>query len=163
MSRHNLLLTLLIHQYKEEQYYFKHDLYVSKQKKWLEEIRNEPFDSLPADRQTYYLDSWFWPPWKFNNIVGFAEIERETEWTVVGQLYLPKGRASRVMKKPLFLNFVSASAGFERGNLQSLQEAIINTAEQMKSIVEKHKWVLDFYPEMVKYTDFLAMIRERNI
>lgn len=162
MTKRIILLTLLIHRYTQDKYYRKHDLFVEKQKKWLEAIRQSPFDALPIDRQTYYLDSWFWPPWRFNNIVGFAEVEFETELTVIGHLYLPEGRASRAVKKPLYLNYACASADFERDNLQSLQKAIIETVEQLQSIVEERKWKLEFDEEYVHHTDFLAMIRVRE-
>jgi hypothetical protein len=162
MSRDNLLLTLLVHRYSREQYYHKHDLHVAKQKKWLEGIRKESFDSLPKDRQTYYLDQWFWPPWRFNNIAGFAEIEMETDWTVVGHLYLPEGRFMCVEKKSLLLNYACASAQFEQNNLSSLRQSIIEVAKQLQMIVAERKWRLEFDEEMVKYTDFLEIINERR-
>lgn len=162
MSKDNLLLTLLIHRYSREKYYQKHDLRVSKQKKWLEGIRQESFDDLPKDRQTQYLDQWFWPPWRFNNIVGFAEIELETEWTVIGHLYLPEGRYTCVEKKSLLLNYACASAQFEQNNLNSLRRAIVEVAEQMQSIVAERKWIIEFDEEMVEYTDFLKMINDRR-
>ena len=162
MSQDNLLLTLLVHRYSREQYYHKHDLHVEKQKKWLEGIRKESFDNLPKDRQTYYLDGWFWPPWRFNDIAGFAEIEMETEWTVIGHLYLPEGRFTRVEKKPILLNYACASAQFEQDNLNSLRQSIIEVAKQLQMIVAERKWLLEFREEMVKFTDFLEMMNERR-
>ncbi len=141
---------------------YKHDLYVAKQKKSVEGFRQEPFDALPEDKQTHYLDTWFWPPWRFNNIVGFAEIELETDLTVVGHLYLPEGRATKVAKKPLLLNFACASTSFEQDNLQSLREAVIDVVKKLKSILAERKWKLEFSQELVKHTDFLALVRERN-
>jgi hypothetical protein len=162
VSNDNLLLTLLIHRYPREKYYQKHDLDVAKQKKWLEGIRQESFDALPKDRQSQYLDQWFWLPWRFNDIVGFAEIELETDWTVIGHLYLPEGRYTPVKKKSLVLDYACASTQFEQNNLDSLRQAIIEVAEQMQSIVAKRKWNLEFDEEIVKYTDFLKMINERR-
>jgi hypothetical protein len=103
MSRRKVLLTLLIHRRTREKYYQEHNQHIAMQKAWLEEIRHEPFESMPKDRQTYYLDSWFWPPWRFNDIVGFAEIELETPTEIIGHLYMPE-RSTRVTKKPLLLN-----------------------------------------------------------
>ena len=122
MSQRNLLLTLVVHKNTEAQYYHKHDLFAARQKKQLEEIRKEPFESLLKDRQSFYLDTWFWPPWRFNDIAGFAEIELETAWTVSGHLYLPKGWAS--VKKPLYLNFACASASFEKDSLAGLRAGV---------------------------------------
>ena len=162
MNVRRVLLTLLIHQDTRYQYYHKHDLYVAEQKKRVEGFRQEPFDALSEEKQIHYLDTWFWPPWRFNNIVGFAEIELETDSTVVGHLYLPEGRATKVEKKPLLLNFACASASFEQDNLQSLREAIVAVTEQLKSILAERNWKLEFSEESVYHTDYLMMIRERN-
>ena len=161
MNRGNLLLTLLIHENTEEQYYQKHDLFVEKQKKIIEKIRHEPFDKLPIDRQEYYLDTWSWAPWRFNDIVGFAEIELETGWTIVGHLYLPEGRAARVRKKPLLLDYACVSCNFEENNLDSLREAIITIADDLQSYISDRKWQLEFHTEMVNHTDY-QMLKERK-
>lgn len=162
MSRANLLLTLLVHGNTEKQYYHKHDLFVEKQKKFIEKIRNEPFASFPKDRQEYYLDSWSWPPWRFNDIVGYAEIELETEWTIIGHLYLPEGRATKVTKKPLLLDYACVSCNFEEGNLDSIRKAIITLAEDLQENIADRKWHLEFYPEMVNYTDFFQLLKDRK-
>ena len=163
MSRENLLLTLLIHENTENQYYRKHDLFVEKQKKSVEKIRHKPFDELSRDRQEYYLDTWFWESWRFNNIVGFAEIEMETGWTIVGHLYLPRGRATRVRKKPLLLNYACVSFSFEENNLDSLREAIITLADDLQSYISDRKCYLEFHPEIVKHTDFYQMLKRTQM
>ncbi len=160
MSKRRILLTLLIHRRTRDKYYREHESYVVKQKAWLEGIRQEPFDSMPLDRQTYYVDTWFWPPWRFNDIVGFAEIELETSTELIGHLYLPEGRITRTTKKPLFLNFACASTQFEKDNLQSLRMAILEIAQQLKSIVKERKWILEVRQELINHVDFLAMIKE---
>jgi hypothetical protein len=160
MSNRRVLLTLLIHRRTREKYYREHDLYVAKQKLWLEEIRQEPFDSMPQDRQTHYLDTWFWPPWRFNDIVGFAEIELETSAELIGHLYLPEGRVTRATKKPLFLHYACASAQFEEDNLQSLRVAIFELTQQLKSIVKEREWIVEIKEELINHTDFLAMIKD---
>ncbi len=162
MSNDNLLLTLLVHRYSRDQYYHKHKSYVAKQKKWLERLRGEAFDDLPKNRQTYYLDQWFWPNWRFNNIVGFAEIKLETDWMIVGHLYLPEGRYTRVEKKALLLNYACASAKFEQNNLNSLRQSIVDVAKQMRFIVAKRKWTLEFKEEIVECTDFLKLIDKQR-
>jgi hypothetical protein len=160
MSNHRVLLTLFIHCRTREKYYHEHDLYVAKQKLWLEEIRQEPFGSMPQDRQTHYLDTWFWPPWRFNDIVGFAEIELETSTELIGHLYLPEGRVTRATKKPLFLHYACASAQFEEDDLQSLRMALFEITQQLKSIVKERRWILEIKDELINHTDFLAMIKD---
>ena len=160
MSKRKVLLTLLIHRRTSERYYQEHGLYVAKPKALIQEIRQEPFDTMPEERQTYYLDTWFWPPWRFNDIVWFAEIELETSTEVIGHLYLPQGRVSRATKKALFLNYACTSSHFEKDDLQSLQHAILDTAKQLQSIVKARNWKLETNRAMINHTDFLAMIKE---
>ena len=162
MNKRNLLLTLHIHRRTQEKYHREHELFVDKQKKGLESIRQEPFEALPQDRQTYYLDLWFWPPWRFNDIVGFAEIELETPWTVIGHLYLPEGQATRVTKKSLLLNYACASANCEPDDLHSLQLAIVDVAEQLQVILSKRKWRLEFDGTFVEHIDFLTILKVRE-
>ena len=149
MSKRRVLLTLLILRRTRDRYYREHDLYVVKQKAWLEGIRQEAFDSMPQARQTYYLATWFWPPWRFNDIVGFAEIELETSTELIGHLYLPEGRVARATKKPLFLNYACASAQFEEDDLESLRKAVFEVAHQLRSIVKERKWILEIEKELV--------------
>ena len=162
MSKRKVLLTLLIHRRTKEEYYQEHDLHIAKQKAWLKDIRREPFDSMPEDKRTHYLDSWFWPPWRFNDIVGFAELELETPTDIIGHLYLPKGRITKVTKKPLLLNYACASVHFENDDLQSLQDAIFEVIEQLNSLVRKRKWILEINQEVIEHTDFLAMTEEMD-
>jgi len=162
MNRENFLLTLLIHENTENQYDHKYDLIVEKQKKIVEKIRHEPFDKPPKDRREYYFDTWFWAPWHFNGIVGFAEIELETGRTIVGHLFLPEGRATRVRKKHLLLDYSCVSCNFEENNLNSLRKAIITLANDLQSYISDRKWYLEFHPEMVKHTDFYQMLKERK-
>lgn len=162
MIKANLLLTLLVHGNTEKQYYQKHDLFVEKQKKIIEKIRNEPFDLLPKDRQEYYLDTWFWAPWRFNDIVGYAEIELETEWTIIGSLYLSEGRTTKVSKKPLLLDYACVSCDFEQNDLSSLRKAIFTLADDLQAYISDRKWQLEFYPEMVNHMDFFQMLKERK-
>jgi hypothetical protein len=162
MSNRRVLLTLLVHRRTREKYYREHDLHVAKQKLWLEEILKQPFDAMPHDRQTHYLDRWFWPPWRFSDIVGFAEIELETPTELIGHLYLPEGRATKATKKPLFLRYACASSRFEENDLDSLRTAILEVAQQLKSIVTERRWVLEIKQEIINHTDFLSIIKDMD-
>jgi len=137
-------------------------IYLSKTKEIVEKIRREPFDKLPKDRREYYFGAWFWAPWRFNDIVGFAEMELETGRTIVGHLFLPEGRATRVRKKPLLLDYSCVSCNFEENNLNSLRKAIITLAKDLQLYISDQKWYLEFHPEMVKHTDFYQMLKERK-
>lgn len=159
MSKRKVLLTLLIHRRTREKYQEAHERHVASQKAWLEEIRQEAFETLPEDRQMHYLDSWFWPPWRFNDIVGFAEIELENSTTIIAHLYMPD-RTTRVTKKPFLLNYACASAQFDESNLESLRNAIFDIIVQLKLLIKDRKWVLEINEELINHVDFLAMIKE---
>jgi len=152
------LLTLLIHRRTREQYKRDHDKFVAKQKRLLEALRGQPFDALPHERQVDYLDRWFWPPWRFNDLAGFAEIELETPWTVIGHMDLPEGRVAAATKKPLLLDYACTTANCEENDERSLRTAIIDVAKQLQQQLSKRKWRLEFDSAMLEYTDFLSTV-----
>jgi hypothetical protein len=160
MIKTNLLLTLFIHRFSRETYYQKFDDWVGKQKALVESAWNEPFSNLPEERQLYFRNQWFWAPWRYNNLVGFAEIVMETDWTIIASLYLKRGRYS--FNKPFLLDydFACASENFEPGNLKSLQEAIKDISKQIEEIIKPKRWVLEFDDAIVNNTDFFKMIEE---
>jgi len=162
MSHTNLLLTLFIHRYSREHYYKKFDEWVEKQKAFIESIWKEPFTNLPEERQSYYRNQWFWAPWRYNNLVGFAEIVLENDWTIISNLYLKRGRYS--YKKPFLLeyDYACASAEFEPGDIESLREAIFDIAKQIEVIIKPKKWKLEFDEAVVSQTNFFAILEERK-
>ena len=162
MSYTNLLLTLFIHQYSRENYYKKYDEWVDKQKAFIESIWKDSFSTLPEERQLYYRNLWFWVPWRYNNLVGFAEIVLETEWTIIASLFLKRGRYS--IKKPFLLDYdyACASENFEPGNLKSLQEAIIDISKRIEEIIKPKRWVLEFDEAVVNNTNFIKILEERK-
>jgi len=89
-------------------------------------------------------------------------MELETGRTIVGHLFLPEGRATRVRKKPLLLDYSCVSCNFEENNLNSLRKAIITLAKDLQLYISDRKWYLEFHPEMVKHTDFYQMLKERK-
>jgi len=160
MYKENLLLTLLIHQHSQENYYKKHSEYVEKQKKIIEQIWKIPFTDINEERRIYYLSGWFWAPWRYNNIAGFGEIIKETDWTLIGNLYLPKGRYSP--KKGYYLNYACASCDFEDRNIDSLRKAIIEISKQFKQIIKPKRWILEVDETIINHTDFFALLEERQ-
>lgn len=159
MSKRKVLLTLLIHRRTREKYQDEHEQYIESQKVWLEEIHQESFESLPEDRQIHYLNSWSRPPWRFNDIVGFAEVELENSTSMIAHLYVPD-RTTRVTKKPFLLNYACASAHFDENNLKSLRSAIFDIIAQLELLIKDRKWVLEVNSELINHVDFLAMIEE---
>ncbi len=159
MNNQTLLLTLLIHRRTKEKYYKDHDQYVEKQKDLLEKSWHEPFTALADERKAYFLDLWFWSPWRFNDIVGYAEIEMETPWSIIGHLYIQEGRIST--RKPFMLNYACASAECEPGDLHSLREAIVEVVHDLQCILGKNRKI-EFDRSIVDHTDYISLLKARN-
>ena len=70
----------------------------------------------------------------------------------------PKCSPARTTCKPLDVNSACASAEFEPGNLSNLRDAIFDIVDHLRAFIQERKWVLEFHPDMVNYTDFLALI-----
>lgn len=80
------LITLLIHHYSYEKYYQRHDEYVEKENK----KSGVPFEQLSEISRKRREDLWWWPPWKFNDIVGFIEIGMDIGDYLTADIYLKR-------------------------------------------------------------------------
>ena len=70
-----VLLTLPIHRRSFAEYYQDHDQEVRARREELErEWGGQPFDELPVHIRIAWKDRWYWPPWYFNDIVGYLKI-----------------------------------------------------------------------------------------
>jgi len=70
-----VLLALPIHRRSFAAYYQAHDRDVQAHRTELErEWGGQPFDELPAHIRLAWKDRFYWPPWFFNDIVGFLKI-----------------------------------------------------------------------------------------
>ena len=70
-----VLLALPIHRRSFAAYYQAHDREVQAHRTELErEWGGQPFDELPAHIRLAWKDRFYWPPWFFNDIVGFLKI-----------------------------------------------------------------------------------------
>jgi hypothetical protein len=94
------LLVFPIHHYSYEKYYERHNEYIEKEKIRLGKFGNYSFDRLSDDTKRMWEMMWWWPPWKFNDIVGFIEIGMDigdclTADIFLQRKYLPKQHPSR--------------------------------------------------------------------
>jgi hypothetical protein len=70
-----VLLALPIHQRSFAAYYEAHDREVGARQGEVErEWGGVPFEQLPAHIRLGWKDRWYWPPWFFNDIVGYLKI-----------------------------------------------------------------------------------------
>ena len=82
------LITLFVHRRSYKKYYKEHDNWVIKQKPGVEKSWNKPFDKLSREIQMQWEETWFWPPWKFNDIVGFLDIGMDIGNCLTADLYI---------------------------------------------------------------------------
>lgn len=79
---------LPIHHYSYKEYRQRNDEYVEKRKIDFSRYSPQPFDQLSKDAQTSMEYSWLWPPWKYNDIVGFLEIGVDIGNELTADIYL---------------------------------------------------------------------------
>ena len=84
------LITLPIHHYSYEIYRERHNAYVEKEKKSEERYWGVPFEQLSEETKRTWENLWWWPPWKYNDIVGFLEIGMDIGDHMTADIYLIK-------------------------------------------------------------------------
>lgn len=84
------ILTLPVHKRSSERYYRDHDRWVEKQRPKLEEEWHRPFDDIPPHIRIHWKDRWYWPPWYFNDVLGFVRLGTGAELELAGDVYLKR-------------------------------------------------------------------------
>lgn len=85
------LLVLPIHRRPLADYHASHDAQARELKAGIEREWQTPFDELPAHVQLHWKDQWYWPPWFFNDAVGFLKIGSTGDSTLAGDVFLCRG------------------------------------------------------------------------
>jgi hypothetical protein len=86
-----VLLALPVHRRSFADYYHAHDQEVAARREEVErEWGGQPFDQLPAHIRLYWKDQWYWPPWFFNDTVGFVKIGSDGESSLLADVYLER-------------------------------------------------------------------------
>jgi len=84
------ILTLPVHKRSSEKYYRDHDRWVEHQKPGLEKEWRRSFEEIPAHIRIHWKDRWYWPPWYFNDVVGFLRIGTGEDGPLAGDVYLKR-------------------------------------------------------------------------
>jgi hypothetical protein len=85
-----VLLTLPVHQRSFAAYYEEHDREVRAHREQLErEWGGQAFDDLPPHIRLAWKDRFYWPPWYFNDIVGYLKIGTADE-ALLADLFLAR-------------------------------------------------------------------------
>jgi hypothetical protein len=85
------LLVLPIHRRPLADYHASHDAQARALVAGIEREWQAPFDELPAHVQLHWKDQWYWPPWFFNDAVGFLKVGSTAERALAGDLFLRRG------------------------------------------------------------------------
>lgn len=84
------LITLPIHHYSYEKYYKRHNEYVEKEKKQGEKYWGVPFEMLSEESKRTWENLWWWPPWEYNDIVGYLEIGMDSGDHMTADIYFKR-------------------------------------------------------------------------
>lgn len=77
-----------IYRHSECDYYKEQDKWVGSQKKQFECLSGYSFDELSRENKISLEDDWFWPYWKFNDIVGCFDIGTDGRDSMIADIYL---------------------------------------------------------------------------
>jgi len=146
MVLRHLILVLPIHRRTYEQYYKKHQRYVNNQKAIIDKSFGKPFDNLSQEMKLGYENRWFWPPWIFNDVIGYLKIGSDGGGCLVGEIFLKRKlfplsmknyhiRYHSILKKQEYLYYLEIyKRHIELGNNESyvsMAKEIITEAEKI--------------------------------
>ena len=134
MKGERTLLTLLVHLRNREQYYDEHTAFVEKQWRDLRQtnalLSDEEFDAWRERHRSEQEARWFWPPWRYNDIVGYVRVYYDGGQRVVAEAYLPKKRISRQLKRKEFYWYGKIGEGWmSQVDNEGLRRAVTTAVE----------------------------------
>jgi hypothetical protein len=116
MKGERTLLTLLVHLRTRNRYYEEHDALVEEEWRYMRQVgpwsSDEEFDAWRERHRSQYEAHWFWPPWRYNDIVGYVRVYYDGGQRVVAEAYLPKKRISRQLKRKEFYWYEKIGEGW---------------------------------------------------
>lgn len=169
--------------YRRSYEYYYQDTEKDKEKniKFLECSWEKPYDQIPDHVKIDMEDRYEWPPWEFNDIIGFVDIGMDPTDRLTGNIflmrkYLPKNHYKNRYRKyhsPLEKQQIyyfrelnpyrvdwHNNISYIKGTNQLLDDAteIIRTLTKTK----KYKWVLQKLPFSLECVDFVKLASEIN-
>ena len=90
MRVHKCLLVLPVHRRSYDQYYADHEAYMARNKAKVEAELGKPFAKLNDNMRKSYETMWWWPPWEFNDLVGYVEVGLDQWQRMAGHTYLKR-------------------------------------------------------------------------
>lgn len=166
------LFFLPIHHYTREKYYQRQDEYSEKQKRETEKAWGMPFEQLSEHYKRLLTNSWWRPPWKFNDIVGYLEIGTDGGTCLTADIYLkrkhlPKEHPNKRTCKPNdFFYFQEITRSPIRGRENDAYlNALDNLVTKAKKAIKKRNRTFELWlpPFDFSCIDFIEAIRQAEI
>lgn len=147
--------------------------------KSLEACWNKPYKSIPKDVRVHEEDERQWPPWEFNDIIGFVDIGMDPHDRLTGNIFLIRKFLPKNHHKNLYNKYHSPSKKQEIyyfceldphkvdwHNNSSCIEGINQLLSEAERIIKelsqtrKHKWVLQRFLFSLDCINFVKMASE---
>jgi hypothetical protein len=135
MKGERTIVTLLVHLRTRDRYYEEHDAFVEEEWRYRRETgpwsSDEEFDAWRERNRAHFEQYWFWPPWRYNDIVGYVHVYYDGGQRVVAEAYLPKKRISRQLKRKEFYWYGKIGEGWmSKVDNEGLRQAIMAAVKQ---------------------------------
>lgn len=172
---------LPIYRRPDEKYRQEADRDRKKNIKILESSWNKPYGLIPDRVKSDEENSHEWPPWEFNDIIGFVDIGMDQCDRLTGNIFLMRKLLSKKHHKNLYRKYHSPSKKQEiyyyceldpykidwHDNSSYVEgiNRILNEATKIikkLSKTKKHKWVLQKFPFSLGYINFVKIASEIN-
>jgi len=172
------LLSFPIHHYSYKEYYERHVLYVEKEKKWVEKGSPGPFDEFSEGAKFTWEETWWWPPWKFNDIVGYLEVGMDIGRSLTGDIYLkrkyfPKDRRERRFKSTKRNNEIIYYSEINRmpvrqntneAYVEALENVLVEARKKLKKRNRKFRlWLLPFDLKLINFVEAHLQAMKRDV
>jgi hypothetical protein len=167
------LFSLPIYHYSSEKYRKKHDEFVKKRIRELESTGPCPFRKLSEESQRTYRELWYWPPWEFNEIVGYLKVGLDFGSSIVADIYLkrkylPKSHPSKNRgdrkgtNEILYCVEVPTKISVRTKDNKAYLEAVNNILQQAEKIIrERNKeFRLGLFPFGLENINFIEAIKK---
>ena len=166
MKGETTIATLLVHLRTEKQYYEEHAAFVEKRWRDLRQtnalLSDEEFEAWRRRRRSDVEADWFWPPWRYNDIVGYVRMYYDGGERVVAEAYLPKKRISRQLKRKEFHPCGRiGEAWLKQADNEGLRAAVTAAVDvAFRSLATRQPSLhLEYDPDLIECLDIARLVR----
>ena len=137
--------------------------------------------SLPDNKRLELEARWQWPPWEFNDVIGYVDIGMDAMDRFTGDIYLMLKYIPKIHPSKLYYNYRSSlekqkihyfqelnSHKIEWRNNDSYREGVRLLLDEADKIIKNmcktksHKWILQKYHFSLDCIDFVTLAFQVN-